>query len=236
MIRTLLAVLVIVVAAPRAHADGIVEGVDASAVDFSGIPGGTRASEFMNEMGNQSAALSNAASTVGGAVNLGVQLFQAFEGLTDLDHELGQRLQDDHSGPEVPTSCGSAAASATCAECYAAAYREVNFTRNTLERLRTIDARTLNYIRNAEALGDTTSGIHGVAGLSWQYAKTGVENEKAEFLKASRAKYDGLIQNMRRALDMVARCEADNFHNPDWYNRYGFMYFNFVQEAYAVHE
>lgn len=236
MIRHLLVALVVLASASSARADGIAEGVDPSAMDFSGVPSGTRASEFMQQMGDASSQLSNAASSVGGAVNLGVQLFQAFQGLSDLDHELGQRLQDDHSGPDVPTSCGSASANPTCAECYAAAYREVNFTRNTLERLRTIDARTLNYIRNAEALGDTTSGIHGVAGLSWQYAKQGVENEKSEFLKASRAKYEGLIQNMRRALDMVARCEADNFHNPDWYNRYGFMYFNFVQEAYAVHE
>jgi hypothetical protein len=174
------------------------------------------------------AGVSNGLSQIG-------QLTNMFGALTDLDHELQGHITDDHSGPEVPTSCGAGSANAGCAECYARAYREVNFTRNTLERLRTIYARTMTYITSAEGFGDSTSGIHGVSGLSWQYARGSVEQAKTEFTAACRTKYDGLIQNMRRALDMVADCERTNFNNPDWYNRYGFMYYNFVREAYAIH-
>jgi hypothetical protein len=235
MIRLVLALAALAVASP-ARADGTADGMDPGDLHLDGVADGTRASEALNQMSELDSRMSGAASQVSSAAGLVSDLFNAFNALSDLDHELHNHLQDDHSGPEVPTSCGSAAASPTCAECYAAAYREVNFTRNTLERLRTIDARTLAFINAAVSVGDTTSGIHAVTGLSWQYAKADVETEKRQFLTASRAKYDGLIQNMRRALDMVARCEADNFHNPDWYNRYGFMYFNFVQEAYRVHE
>jgi len=41
---------------------------------------------------------------------------------------------------------------------------------------------------------------------------------------------------MRRALDMVAACERDNFHYPDWYSRFGFIYYDFVRNAYAIHD
>ena len=172
----------------------------------------------------------------GGAntIELANQLVEAHHALSELDEALDGHIRDDHNGPDVPSSC--ATTSPTCAECFAAAYREVNFTRMTLERLRTIHSRTLAFIRAAEALGDTTSGIHGVAGLSWQYAKMGVEDGKRSFNATSRAKYEGLIQNMRRALDMVAVCERDNFHNPDWYSRFGFIYYDFVRDAYAIHE
>jgi hypothetical protein len=175
-------------------------------------------------------AAEGAASTI----ELANQLVEAHSALSELDRALDEHLRDDHNGPDVPSSC--ATTSPTCAQCFAAAYREVNFTRITLERLRTIHSRTLAFIRAAEAVGDTTSGIHGVAGLSWQYAKVGVEEGKRSFNQTSRAKYEGLIQNMRRALDMVAACERDNFHNPDWYSRFGFIYYDFVRDAYAIHD
>lgn len=232
------AVIFVLVATARiASAGGSAGEIDASDLSGGGMyPDGTRVSEFTNQMSDLSGQMSSVGSGVSSGLGLIQQLTDTFTALTDLDHELQGHIRDDHSGPEVPTSCGQGSASPNCAECYSRAYREVNFTRNTLERLRTIVARTLNYIRNAEGLGDSVSGIHGVSGLSWQYAKADVEKGKADFIRTSQAKYEALVANMRRALDMVAQCERDNFHNPDWYNRYGFMYYNFVKDAYAIHE
>lgn len=230
-------VLVSLLFAGNAWADGtILDNVDPDGVNIDGTSAGGRLSDFMQGASDASSQLSNAANAAQSANNLMQQLDDYFGALSALDQELAGRLQNDHGGPGVPSSCSGSAATPNCASCYAAAYGEVNFTRQTLERLRTITARTLNYIRAAEALGDTTSGIHGVTGLSWQYAKQGVEQEKRQFLATSTEKYNALIQNMHRALDMVAKCELDNFHNPDWYNRYGFMYFDFVKDAYVPHE
>jgi hypothetical protein len=227
----------VVVAVRTASAGGGAGEIDASDLSGGGqYTDGTRISEFTGRMSDLSGQMSNIGSGVSNGLGLIRQLADNYSALTDLDQALQGHIQDDHSGPDVPTSCGQGSASPTCAECYARAYGEVNFTRNTLERLRTIVARTLNFIRNAEGLGDSVSGVHGVSGLSWQYAKIGVEQGKESFLRSSRAKYDALVQNMRRALDMVDQCERQNFNNPDWYNRYGFMYFNFIKEAYAIHE
>ena len=233
--KLVLALAFIAFTAAPAAADGNADSIDPSDLSGNGMYGdGTRWSEFTQNMSD----LAGRAGDVAGGVASGMSLFQqvtdAFGSLSALDSALTDRIRDDHSGPEVPSSCSGSAASPTCAECFAKAYGEVNFTRNTLARLQTIHTRTMTYIKNAEGLGDTTSGIHAVTGLSWQYAKMDVEREKCNMVKASRDKNAALIQNMRRALDMVGACERDNFHNPDWYSRYGFMYFQFVQTAYTI--
>lgn len=213
------------------------EEIDASDLSGNGMyPDGTRISEFTNQMSDLSGQMSSIGSGVSSGLNIINQLTGTFTALNDLDQALHDSIHDDHSGPEVPTSCGEGSASEACTECYTRAYSEINFVRNTLNRLRTILTRTLAFIRNAEGFGDSVSGVHGVSGLSWQYAKGGIEQTKQHLLQTSTAKYNALVQSMRHALDMVATCERDYAHNPDWYNRYGFMYYNFIKEAYAVHE
>ncbi|MBZ4421280.1 hypothetical protein [Myxococcus sp. RHSTA-1-4] len=151
------------------------------------------------------------------------------EALSALDAELDRRMADGEGGPEVPSSC---AEKADCNACFEAAYREVNFTRITLERLRSIHSRTISMIKWAEGFGDSVSSMHGVMGLSWQSSKAGIERQRAQFNQTTHAKYQDLLGNMRRGLDMVAECEANHFDNPDWYGRYGFMYMDFVRMAY----
>ena len=170
------------------------------------------------------------------AAGSALSAFQAWQGyhgaLSDLDAALSGRLEDSGDGPEIPTSCGEESAREGCGECFARAYGEVNFTRIVLERLRTLVTATLKYIRSSESLGDTTSGIHGVSGLAWQYSKADIERARTGFMTTSREKYEQLIENMRRALQMVGDCEREHFDNPDWYSRYGFMYLQYVKTAY----
>lgn len=230
-------ILILLALAGTAAAAGEAGEIDASDLSGNGMyTDGTRLSEFTNNMSDLSGQMSDAANGVSNGLNVITQLTDTFSALSDLDHALQDSIRDDHSGPEVPTGCGGGSASGACTECYTRAYNEINFVRNTLNRLRTILTRTLTYIRNAEGLGDSVSGIHGVSGLSWQYAKGGIEQTKAHLLQTSQAKYEALVQSMRHALDAVATCERTYFNNPDWYNRYGFMYFNFIKEAYAIHE
>jgi hypothetical protein len=155
------------------------------------------------------------------------------DALSDLDRELDRDMQDDGEGPDVPSSCAD---KPDCNTCFAAAYRELNFTRMTLERLRSIHTRTIAYIKAKESFGDTVSPVHGISGLSWQYAKADIEKARASFNKTSLDKYEQLIGNMRRSIEMVAACERDHFDNPDWDDRYGFMYLQAVKTAYKPTE
>jgi len=238
MKKLVMVIAFVALSSSRARAAGtVLDGVDLA--DFNAGEG-DHAGQRTQEILNDAVEGWSRSSTLGSGIANGLSQIQSamsmFGALSDLDRELSNRIQDDHSGPEVPSSCSGGGSGAQCAECFRRAYGEVNFTRITLERLRTIVSRTLAYIRAAEGFGDSVSGVHGISGLSWQYAKADVEKAKRDFIASSRTKYDGLIGNMRRALDMVAACERDNFHNPDWYSRYGFMYFQFVKESYAIHE
>jgi len=221
-----------------AGADGMaypIDNVDTSTLSYGegDVAMGQRTSEWTGEMSSASGQLGDVASGSSGSLDQINALTDMFQALSDLDSELDSRRGDDGNGPEVPSSCAGGEGAA-CSECFAKAYAEVNFTRNTLERLRTIHRRTINFIKRAEGFGDSVSGIHGVSGLSWQYAKADIEKERAKFNRTSRKKYEGLTKNMRKALNMVSACEAEHFNNPDWYNRFGFMYYNFVREAYAI--
>lgn len=229
-------VLMIVLQASRALADGTaLDGV--SLDDFNageGDTAGSRTSEILNDSANAWNQASSLGAGVAGALGQIQSAMDMFSALSALDQELSNHTQHQDA-PPVPSSCGGDT-TGQCASCFQRAYGEVNFTRITLERLRTIVARTLTFIRAAEGFGDSVSGVHGISGLSWQYAKADVEKSKRDFMASSTAKYEALLQNMHRALDMVAACERDNFHNPDWYTRYGFMYYEFVREAYRPHE
>lgn len=167
-----------------------------------------------------------------GATASGFSQFREWsQAMSDLDRELDDRiLRDDGAGPSIPVSCDGPA----CAQCYASAYGEMNFVRLTLERMRSIYKRTENMITWAESFGDSVSPIHGVSGLAWQYQKVGIERDRAHFKQTTRHKYEQLMASMQRALQMVDTCERDHYGNPDWYNRFGYMYYNFVKEAYDV--
>lgn len=241
MMRTAWIALVVLLASATttAHADGSASLSDVLDTSMFNVGSGDRSlgnrtSEWLDrgiEGWNQTNELGSSVSSGLDQLNA---LREMFSALSDMDQELDSRMTgDDGAGPEVPSSCPGGEA---CNECFTRAYGEINFTRNTLERLRTIHRRTIAFIERAEGFGDSVSGVHGISGLSWQYAKADVEASRAEFNRNSRNKYEALLQNMRRALDMVAQCEAKHYNNPDWYNRFGFMYYNFVREAYSVGE
>jgi hypothetical protein len=41
-----------------------------------------------------------------------------------------------------------------------------------------------------------------------------------------------MLPNLRGALDALGKCEEKYFNEPDWYDRYGFMYYTFMADRY----
>lgn len=166
-----------------------------------------------------------------------LQWWQSFrdgmEALNELDRALDRSIEDDGDGPRVPSSC---IRQEGCHECFRDAYARVNFVRLTLERLRTIHSRTINFIEHWESFGDSVAPIHGMSGLAWQSSRAGIEQARKKFNETSMHKYEQLIGTMRAALEDVAVCEERHFDNPDWNSRYGFMYLQAVKTAYRPSE
>jgi len=74
------------------------------------------------------------------------------------------------------------------------------------------------------------------AGLAAQVQVQRVDASLADFDATAVAKRDQLTSALREGLQMLSECEAKYYHNDDWYNRYGFMYYQFILANYqSIH-
>jgi len=128
----------------------------------------------------------------------------------------------------MPTACSG---NGECTSCYTGAYRELSFIRRQLARLSCIYNNTKNFNESAIAFGDNTSGIHAVTGLAWQNARAEIVAAYASFKHTYDIKYEGMIGSLQKALMDISRCEGQ-FGSPDWYQRFGFIYFEMMKEKY----
>lgn len=46
------------------------------------------------------------------------------------------------------------------------------------------------------------------------------------------AKYEELVEELRGSLDQIAACEEEVYGEKDWYNRFGFIYYQFMADRY----
>jgi hypothetical protein len=132
------------------------------------------------------------------------------------------------AGAMMPSTCDG---NANCSQCFERAVGELNFVRRILGRLSCIYNNTKNFTNSAIAFGDNVSGIHGVMGLSWQNARGGIVESYNHFKQTYDRKYADLMGSLQRALMSIDACERQ-FGMTDWYQRFGFMYFEFMKDKY----
>ena len=132
------------------------------------------------------------------------------------------------SMPRVPSFCES---NEDCASCFVTARDELNTNRYSFERLRTIYNCTKTFTDRALAFGDNVSGVHGVSGLAWQSERRKIEKSVKNLQKAYDAKYIELLEKQKAALMKINECEA-KYGIQDWYERFGYMYYEFSAMNY----
>jgi hypothetical protein len=128
----------------------------------------------------------------------------------------------------MPSTCNG---SPGCAECFGSASNELNFIRRQLGRLQCIYNNTKNFKNSAIAFGDNVSGIHGVTGLAWQNARGEIVASYEHFKQTYDRKYTDMMGSLQRALMSIDGCER-RFGLTDWYQRFGFIYFEFMKDKY----
>lgn len=137
----------------------------------------------------------------------------------------------DAGAPTVPSSCAEGGA---CYQCYESAVRKIDFNRFYIERARCITEVNVRMANSAMAFGDTSSGIHAVTGLAWQLEGKPPIKKATEDLKRTYTRKAGqYLQNLEGALQELGQCEAEHFGERDWYQRYGWIYLNFMKAKYA---
>lgn len=152
-----------------------------------------------------------------------LDLIRTFRELSRRDREFDP-ANPGEGAPRLPVSCKSDA----CARCYRDAQRALNQAVFTLNRLRIIYLRTKNFTDKAISFGNSASGIHAVTGLAWQAEKRGIEAAMEGMNQAFDRKKPELMTGLKAALVQLSTCEAEHYKNPDWYNRFGFIYYQFM--------
>ncbi len=138
------------------------------------------------------------------------------------------RLANPPNMPRIPSFCAEDDA---CASCYESARGDFEETRGVFEQLRTIYQCTKKFTDSAIAFGDNVSGIHAVTGLTWQIERAKI-NKSVESLQAAYdLKFKQLSGELHASMIDISVCEA-RFGEPDWYDRFGYMYFEFMQDKY----
>lgn len=152
-----------------------------------------------------------------------------------------ERLHQDDAGyepnmegaPTIPSSCMESGDTA-CQECFGPAYEKLNFVRFTLERLRAIYQSTKTNTEHSISIGDSLAPSTGVAAIEWTRQKNDILKAMKDLQTTYREKYNGLMGTLRTALDMVAQCEAQVFHEQNWYDRFGFIYYTYMHDRYEL--
>lgn len=129
--------------------------------------------------------------------------------------------------PTIPSFCETD----ECGNCFKGAREVFNQNRYTFERLKTIYTCTKTFTDRAIAFGDNVSGVHGVSGLAWQSEKRKIEKSVKDMQTAYDNKYRELLEDQKNALMMLNDCEAQH-GIPDWYDRFGYMYYEFTALNY----
>lgn len=179
----------------------------------------------------------NDAGRVSGLLNQAAQMYDQFREFRDAHQALNPDdlgVDPDYSpagAPQLPTRCLDEG-DADCLACYESAQGEIDFLRRNLERLRAIYAATKKYTDKAIAFGDSMAGLPGGFGMAWPEQRFGIQAEMEKLGKTYDEKYNGMIANLERSLRELSECEARHFDTPDWYDRFGFIYYTFMADRY----
>jgi hypothetical protein len=132
--------------------------------------------------------------------------------------------------PELPSLCKG---SAKCDVCFKQPYADLQNTRIRFETLRRLNRVTKDMLRDAISFGDAAaSAAGGLAPLAWNTEKTKIRESEKSFNATYDAKYEELLATLKNNLLGIAACEAKVFNNESWYDRFGFMYQQFMAVAY----
>ncbi len=120
-----------------------------------------------------------------------------------------------------------------CTDCFLEARRKFNNIRYQFEKLATIYKCTKDFSNAAISFGDDVSGFtpSGVGGLAWQTQRRNIEKSVTELEQAYDKKYGEFLQSLADAMKELNICEA-KYGVEDWYDRFGYMYFEFMKDRY----
>lgn len=153
-----------------------------------------------------------------------------FQNLSDSDNKYNPDL-DQPDAPSVPSHCEG---NAKCGSCYADAQYELNKRRFNLEQLRILSRRTHDMAEAGIAVLNAGGSVGGsVAALEAAAQIRKTQEAVAAFDAQVKAKREEIMGKLKGALQKIGQCEAEFYDTPDWYDRFGFIYYQFMDTKYS---
>ena len=90
---------------------------------------------------------------------------------------------------------------------------------------------TKNFKDKAISTGNNIASAGGGLGFGWQPAMRNIERSYELFKQKYDSKYQEFMTAIHDALVKISICE-EQFGMRDWYRRFGFMYFELMQQKY----
>ncbi len=169
------------------------------------------------------------------AERVGTEFFKKRNDLEALDAPLSpadEALDPEYPSSPLPSRCRGLERT-VCRECgYEDALAELDRTRYRLEKLRRVGAWTKNYVSHSLAVGDSLAGAAGLSGLAWVEERGKILQSYQNFKGSYAAKYAELMGLLQETLQQISECEALVYGEESWYDRFGFMYYEFMAARY----
>ncbi len=133
--------------------------------------------------------------------------------------------------PALPYRCVEDAA---CRACFDRARSNLDKHRLNLEKVRGIYQYTHKFTDEGIAFMQSVANqAGGIAALGAQDEANKVNAALADFDAVVGAKNTELLGKLKQGLEDIAVCEAEYYGTEDWFDRYGFTYYQFMQANYG---
>lgn len=162
------------------------------------------------------------------AMNIYASAIDLYSALTTLDNAECTPDFSQSAEAMIPSNC---LGNNDCMACYTDAMRKLDGNRQSLARMMCIYTNTKNYKDRAIAFGNSVASIGGGAGFGWSQAQRKIESSYENFKQHYDKKYQDFMTAVHEALTKISTCEQQ-YGMRDWYRRFGFMYFEFLQQKY----
>jgi len=135
-------------------------------------------------------------------------------------------------GPTMPSSCAGAAAASQECRCFAKSAERLDKNRVMLEKLRVLVANQRDFRDKAIAMGNSYAQLHTLMGIQWVgIRKHDIDEPYDQFKSIANQKHQAVMQAIQESLESISACEA-KMGERDWYQKYGFVYYEFLYDAY----
>jgi len=145
------------------------------------------------------------------------------------------QAEPDYDRPGMPKLPAMCKGDSRCDECFQQPNKQLNSLRFRFEKLRKVNLVTKNMIKESIEFGDAMADLAGgLTPLAWHNEVMNIHQSEANFNQKYDTKYKELTSTLLATLKAISECEWQVFGEPGWYERYGFVYYQYMSDAYRL--